>query len=614
VAVLRPSLSQLDQLVTPLNAGERRVAECLSTLDDRWTVYIQPRLAHDIPDFVAVHPQHGVCVIEVKDWSYGSWRMTPGKALEYVTGDGVWHTSDERPRFQADRYRSAIYNEYFALPTDGHRPTQRVRAAVVLPQYDTARARALLAMAQVHDEELLVPVWGGDQLKRSIETIVRGKGCAAPHPESLERLHRLLVPSEVTNARLAVALSPDARNIAANPRGAQRRRVRGPAGGGKSFGLAARAAHLASQRKRVLVVSFNTTLRNYLTHLVRVHCADRGANPVLVTCTTFHGLCKRIVDDAAIAGVSTTPAPGLDWSHAIAKQADDAFRAGYTVEPYDAVLVDEGQDFTLEWWQFLRGRLTHNASEMLLVADPTQHIYEDVTPWTDEAHMEGTGFAGPWTTLQGSYRMPPDLVPIANAFSERYLDGERLYGEPNRRAQLDLFGESVATVRHWQNELGTPSIGSLVGHEVVRLIATHRIAYGDLAFVCERHEDGLDAVDVIKAAGIPVNHLFARSSFEKHRRKLRFWPDAPGVKGATIHSFKGWEATALVMGIRHKPESLRLAYVAMTRLRMRSDLKPAYISVVNANPAILGFQSLFEDWQPPSISMWSAPRAEERVG
>jgi len=67
VAILKPSLDDLDQLVTPLNSGELCVARALSMLNDEWTVYIQPRLGQDIPDFVAVHDRYGVCAVEVND-------------------------------------------------------------------------------------------------------------------------------------------------------------------------------------------------------------------------------------------------------------------------------------------------------------------------------------------------------------------------------------------------------------------------------------------------------------------------------------------------------------------------------------------------------------------
>lgn len=49
MAIMRPPLEECDRLITPLNDGERRVAEKLSELDDEWTVYVQPRLARTSP-------------------------------------------------------------------------------------------------------------------------------------------------------------------------------------------------------------------------------------------------------------------------------------------------------------------------------------------------------------------------------------------------------------------------------------------------------------------------------------------------------------------------------------------------------------------------------------
>ncbi|MEP1125436.1 MAG: hypothetical protein ABJH68_16240 [Ilumatobacter sp.] len=66
--------------------------------------------------------------------------------------------------------------------------------------------------------------------------------------------------------------------------------------------------------------------------------------------------------------------------------------------------------------------------EMLLVSDPTQDVY-DKKAWTDEERMLGAGFSGPWTELSGSYRLPSDLVPMANAFAAKYLNGEHIAGE-----------------------------------------------------------------------------------------------------------------------------------------------------------------------------------------
>ena len=133
MATMRPAHHELDLLLTPLNDGEQRVADKLAELDDGWTVYVQPRLAQDVPDFVAVHDRYGVCAIEVKDWSSGSYRQGNNGRIECLNG-GIWQPTTEAPRYQAHRYRQAIFDHFFARPDDPDTPGQVVRAVLVLPK------------------------------------------------------------------------------------------------------------------------------------------------------------------------------------------------------------------------------------------------------------------------------------------------------------------------------------------------------------------------------------------------------------------------------------------------------------------------------------------------
>lgn len=603
MAVLTPSLDDLGQLLTPLDEGKQCVARALSTLDDEWTVDVQPRLGQDIPDFVAVHDRFGVCIIEVKDWALRKYRQGADGAFEYRCGDDGWQRSPEMPRYQAHRYRSAIYDQFFALPDDNRKPTPAVRSVVVLPQYSNEQARSLLARPSVTADEFAVEVWGGDGLKQSIERIVAGSGCPTPRAPSIDRLRRHLVRSEiVAEPQSPTKLSSDARNIANNPSNAKVRRVRGPAGCGKSFGLAARAAILASQGKRVLVLSFNVTLSNYLRTLVTARCRDEAANPTLVTCTNFHAFCRRIVDYADRAGFEMFALADTPDHDVFVVQAEQALAAGHG-PTYDAILIDEGQDFTLGWWNILRRYVVSADGEMLLVADPTQDV-DEKRSWTDNEQMLGAGFSGPWTELEGSYRMPGDMVPIANAFARRYITGERISAEV-----LDDHDEVVqrssATGRRWLNLDRPHELGRSIGTEVVRLLAENpTLSPSDVVFLCEHHDDGLAAVGEIERAGHAVHHIFATRESERPIRTRRFWPDADGVKGCTVQSFTGWETPALVMGVGTADRSRRLAYVAMTRIAGRIS-GVGHLSVVNSDLTIAGFHSTFEQWAPP--------RAELRV-
>lgn len=125
----------------------------------------------------------------------------------------------------------------------------------------------------------------------------------------------------------------------------------------------------------------------------------------------------------------------------------------------------------------------------------------------------------------------------------------------------------------------------------------------DVVFLCEKHRAGLDAVHVIEDAGHQVHHVCSDYRPARSQRKRRFWPDAPGVKGCTVHSFKGWESRALVTDIGTDRGSRRLAYVAMTHVKTDSAGGQSFLSVMNSNLSIAGFQSTFTEWARPVAAM-----------
>ncbi len=133
-----------------------------------------------------------------------------------------------------------------------------------------------------------------------------------------------------------------------------------------------------------------------------------------------------------------------------------------------------------------------------------------------------------------------------------------------------------------------------VGREVVRLLKQHPVLQpADVAFICEYHHDGVAAVREIEAAGYPVHHIFSRDPDDaRRRRKYRFSPQAGAIRGSTIHSFKGWQTSVLVMGIGLEANSKRMAYVAMTRVQ-NHPTRPAVLSVVSADKHLDDFGATF---------------------
>lgn len=599
MAQLHPRVDELQCLPTPLNEGERQMLDALAQLDDEWIVFVQPCLGLDRPDFIVVHPLFGVTVVEVKDWSLGCYRPGDDGDLEVRHGGG-WRRCEEAPRVQAHRYRDALLSQCFTGDDRERTDLSLVRSVVVLVRHTTVDARRLLQKKrQIGSGEDHVHVFGGVDLMDQPNRVLTGSRNPKPRhvpEEHLLRLRRHLAESELLGEqRLPINLNDTAKNIERNPNNARIRRVRGAAGSGKSLGLAARAARLAADGKEILVVSFNSTLPHYLRELVDKRCLEINAPNRLVTTIHLHGLCKRAIDDARLHGYQPTSGvlPGTlhAWEEQVEK-AIDAYR-GIGGPTFDAVLVDEGQDFSLKWWNFLREHVVRPGGEMLLVADPTQDVYGQ-RAWTDEEVMSGAGFNGQWTEARGSYRMPPDLIPVVARFAERHVDGVQV--SPIVPADHPLHdGGYRPTIRRWVNVPRGRRLGYELGEQVLALLDVHpELAPSEVAFLTASHDDGLDAVSVIEAGGYPVHHLFGRTPDERRTRKERFWPRSPQVKGSTVQSFKGWEARAVVLSVDRGDDSHRLAYVGLTRVKSDLMYKSAFVTVVNRDLALSGFSEYFE--------------------
>ncbi len=311
MAIIRPSIEHLDELQQPLGDAGRVVFDAFAALSDDWTIYVRPKVGQDVPDLVLVHDRRGVITVDVVDWRAADHRRSDHGDIEVLGPDGTWKPSTEQPLAVARRHRSTVYEQFFAFPGDAREPGGTVRSVVVLPRCTGAQAGALLASG-LGDPANAVLVWSGEDLAGRLQFLVDGPGSTPAPAASIERLRREVVIDGMVHHPVApVQLSDNARLVVANAGRGHIRGVTGTAGSGKSFALTARAARLAAEGKSVLVLCFNLTLANHLRRLVVERCAEYGANPARVTCTSFHTFCSRVVDDAAQAGIfADEPARG----------------------------------------------------------------------------------------------------------------------------------------------------------------------------------------------------------------------------------------------------------------------------------------------------------------
>lgn len=150
--------------------------------------------------------------------------------------------------------------------------------------------------------------------------------------------------------------------------------IRGGAGTGKTLLALHRAKNLAEAGKKVLLLCYNSPLNEHM----KQWCEHEIAETALIEVRTFHSFCNLI-----------TQSIGTDWP----KYRQQAFEADETGDRYkiatwaaifasedmrlnyDAIIVDEGQDFDSNWWLAIEPHLHTSDSSLYIFLDEKQRIY-----------------------------------------------------------------------------------------------------------------------------------------------------------------------------------------------------------------------------------------------
>lgn len=88
--------------------GEKILLTLLNELLDDWFVFYEPLITGNKPDFIIFHPDYGLSVIEVKDFSAESILSADSKLWEIVADDGTKTITS--PLEQVIKYRNKLIN------------------------------------------------------------------------------------------------------------------------------------------------------------------------------------------------------------------------------------------------------------------------------------------------------------------------------------------------------------------------------------------------------------------------------------------------------------------------------------------------------------------------
>lgn len=587
MAELIPALSSC---ISRMQAGERRFARRLiSHLEDDYVCwYDQPvGLRPKYTDFVILHPNRGLLLLEVKDWKLSTIHKINKESIELITSNGLKTTPN--PYAQARQCAYRLVNQLVRDPQlkqiDG-----KYRGGLIMP-YGFGVVLTSITRAQFDATDLgqVLPehlVLCKDEIAESVEiedfqerlwAMFSDHFTSALTQPQVDRIRWHMFPEIRLNPNPQLQFGGDEPSDAAfeipdlikvmdlqqekiaRGLGDGHRVIHGVAGSGKTMILAYRCIHLARLlHKPILVLCYNVTLAARLRELVAEHGVEDRINVY-----SFHRWCQTILKTYNLSAPRNEADPFDAIVNTVIKNTE---KGNIPKGQYGAVLIDEGHDFQPEWLRLVVDMVDPDTKSFLLLYDDAQSIY---------TRSKGLGFAlkdvgveaqGRTTILKLNYRNSQQILSFAYDFLGDYLEAAERTEDRGELIAPDSGGQSGPAPVIKDFTSFTEEAAYIVTL-FARLHEERKLEWRSMSALYCHNWMGKALADQFSKAGVPIQWL--KGSAEK--RDFDISDDS--VKLMTMHSSKGLEfETVAACGVGYMGtdddrllQEAKLLYVAMTR-------------------------------------------------
>jgi hypothetical protein len=480
------------------SSGEKILYGALANgLDQEYTVihslpWLDPtgrRLHEGECDFLVLHPTKGMLAIEAKSGavrydSSGRWYWLDGKPLNndpYEQAQGCVHHLNNilKSRVPSWEGEKRPFGHAVAFPECG----------AVVGQYPPEAGPEITILSR----DL-------NAVQQKIDRILARYNSPAKHPldpATMDLVVEAILPHFSLTVTPAVCLKSDRETIVRLTEQQKRyldateheRRlvVEGVAGSGKTMLAIEKAARLSAQGARVLLLCYNDPLADMIAEQVK-------AKKLSVDVYSFHGLCKHVV--TATGGKFTVPTK--DKEDFYNNEAPDLLDRAIGAYPkrYDALIVDEGQDFMADWWISIENLLADKEkAHFYIFLDSRQNLYgrELVLPFSEhkikltENCRNTVCIAKKVHSVLGLDAKVPEFAPTGEPPVEVDVQDELGEWEETRKAIHALVAEkrvepnriAIIGPRKFENTLFAkrPALGNCVAVDTLRPGKANEICY-----------------------------------------------------------------------------------------------------------------------------------------
>lgn len=413
-------------------------------LDNSYEVYYHPYLNGDKPDIIVLRKGVGALIVEVCDlhpdnfsidedlnWIYTTLSKSETQSLFKSPIDKVYHFKQNLFDLHIDRL--------LELKIQDFRTFNIVKGLVYFPflsqEEIASKIEASLNKNNKQKSRLIyeVGLMGSDNVNSEfLNSILRKLYLISPSSYFSDEIYtnfkRLLTPTvHMLTDGHPIDYDEKQRNIINRP--SQSMRVKGVFGSGKTTALAARAVSIykrlcqTKKHPKILILTYNITLKNFIKDKLLSIQQEFVEQDFIIT--SYHQFINSELNNLGIEvkiknkDSKVSASDYLDVSfynneNLFAKHKD-------RIRPYDAVLIDEIQDYKRSWMNIVKDNFLIEGGDYALFGDVKQNIYRNPTEKKDVV----TNHVGGIFQLKQCHRSDSKIQDLAIAFqalrfSEKY--------------------------------------------------------------------------------------------------------------------------------------------------------------------------------------------------
>ncbi|MCY6356522.1 AAA family ATPase [Clostridium sp. ZS2-4] len=590
MAKLFPSLEEMKNKKMKITEGEKVLLEFLNKeLNDEYEVYFKPNINGDKPQIVVVREKYGIVILGIKEWKLEDYYVDESGNFRKKKDFNVFKS----PFRQVEEYKNNLYDLHSeSLLKKSVYNTgiyNLVQSGVYFHKENVYSVKKKLANKSSEYKE--IEIIGEDSLNGEsfneflVRTHMDGKcGFAKIFDDKTYKSIKKLLRPNVHTRSCGRNINYSNKQIKLMKSRGGSKKIKGVAGSGKTLVLAQRAVNANIRTKnKILILMNNETLKNYIYR--KINSIREEFNPADFEINNYHRFIKFQLNNLAIP---------FNWDSNFGCQELTNYleAAKERIEKYDAIFIDEIQDYKLEWLRVVKKYFLKEGGEYVVFGDEKQNIY---MRRLEENKTSQTNVMGAWNVLEQSFRLPMKLAALAIKFQKKFLSSKYNLDDINTFNIQRTMWDDVGIIEYFyferfdldesfkkiysiisKNDIKSDEV-CIIGTSIEKLkkLDSYIRIEGDfeteIAFESEEEynkvKEGLvnNFENIIEES--KYNKLLKREIKRiRESRKYNFKIQSSKIKLAAIEDFKGLEIDNLILIIDNTENtSDELIYTGITR-------------------------------------------------